>query len=133
MIKIQGNYQGNLRCELAHPSTVIIQTDAPKDNQGEGKFFSPTDLVASALGSCMLTIIAIRARTKGIEIGHPQLFIEKEMQAAPRKINRVKIEIAFQEHISIEQRKYLENEAKNCPVALSLSASLEQEIIFRYA
>jgi len=132
MIKIQGKYLEKLRCELTHPSSTEIRTDAPKDNQGEGMFFSPTDLIAAALGSCMLTIIAIRARDKRIEIGKPNFEIDKHMQSSPRMIERIQIKIRLDVQIEEKDRIYLEKEARNCPVALSLSENIIQDISFEY-
>ena len=132
MNRIQGKYLENLRCEMEHPSSTVILTDAPKDNRGEGKFYSPTDLVAAALGSCMLTIIGIRARDKNIVIGKPDFEITKHMGSNPRKISKIEIRIVFKEMIDKMDREYLENEARNCPVALSISESIEQEISFQY-
>lgn len=133
MTFIKGQYQGNLRCELSHPSDTIIQTDAPKDNRGEGKYFSPTDLLAASLVSCMLTILAIRARDRSIEIGKPKFEVEKIMGSNPRRISGLKIKINFFVEVSLNDRSYLENEARNCPVALSISDSIDQQISFEYA
>ncbi len=133
MTLIRGSYSGNLRCELSHPSNTTIKTDAPKDNHGEGMFFSPTDLLAASLGSCILTIIGIRARDKGIEIGNPEFTIQKTMSSNPRKVGKVGVHIKFSVELSKEDKEYLEHEGRNCPVALSLSSSLIQEIIFEYA
>lgn len=130
---ITGHYQGSLRCSLKHEkSGTIIQTDAPIDNNGKGELFSPTDLVAAALVSCMLTIIGIRAQKKRIEIGDPSFSVNKVMDAAPRKIGRIEIQIFFNTPISEENRSYLENEALNCPVALSLNSELKQQVEFIY-
>lgn len=133
MSRIQGKYLKNLRCEMEHPSSTVILTDAPKDNRGKGKFYSPTDLVAAALGSCMLTIIGIRAQDKGIKIGKPEFEISKHMQSNPRRIGKIVIQIYFHEDIKQADRDYLEKEAKNCPVALSISEGIQQEITFQYA
>ena len=133
MHQIKGKYLDNLRCEMEHPSSTAIHTDAPKDNRGEGKFFSPTDLVAAALGSCMLTIIGIRARDYGIEIGKPDFEIIKQMRTNPRKIKKISITIRFYESVPQDKRDFLEKEAKNCPVALSISERIEQDITFQYA
>jgi uncharacterized OsmC-like protein len=130
---ITGHYQGSLRCSLRHEkSGTHIQTDAPTDNNGKGELFSPTDLVAAALASCMLTIIGIRAQKKQIEIGNPSFSVNKVMDVTPRKIGRLEIIISFNTPISEEDRSYLENEALNCPVALSLSSELRQEVRFIY-
>ena len=99
MNSIQGKYLDNLRCEMTHPSSTTLLTDAPKDNRGEGKFYSPTDLLAAGLGSCMLTIIGIRARDKGIHIGKPTFEISKHMQSDPRKISKIEVDIFFNEAI----------------------------------
>lgn len=131
-VKIKGQYSGNLSCEMIHQTGETIQTDAPKDNHGKGESFSPTDLVAAALGSCMITIIAIRSNTKGINLGHPSFVIEKEMQTNPRRIKKIKIEISLSNQINEEQREYLEVEAKSCPVALSINSEIEQDITFIY-
>ncbi|MAY83274.1 MAG: osmotically inducible protein OsmC [Flavobacteriales bacterium] len=133
MNQIQGKYIDNLRCEMVHPSSTVIRTDAPKDNRGEGKFFSPTDLVAAALGSCMLTIIGIRARDKGINIGNPDFEIVKHMQSNPRKISKIEVKIKFFSELNEDERAYLENEGRKCPVALSISEEIEQDISFEYA
>ena len=130
---INGKYTGELRCNLTHiNSGQQLITDAPKDNNGKGEAFSPTDLVAAALGTCMLTIIGIRAKSKNLNIGEPKISIIKAMQSSPRKIEMIKIEITFETQLSSSDRDYLESEAKKCPVALSLNDSLIQEIDFKY-
>lgn len=130
---IKGKYLDNLRCELVHDkSKTTLLTDAPTDNNGKGESFSPTDLLAAGLGSCMLTIIAIRARTKNISIGQPDILIEKEMTNNPRRISKIRVEIDFYSPLTNEERMYLEEEARKCPVALSLSEQIEQDILFRY-
>jgi len=133
MNTIEGKYLEDLRCEMKHlKSGVLIHTDAPIDNNGKGESFSPTDLLAAALGSCMLTILAIRANTKRIDIGTPNYTIKKIMDANPRRVKAIEIEISFEKSILLDDRKYLENEALNCPVALSLSKDLEQKVTFKY-
>lgn len=133
MTKISGKYHGSLRTEMIHQgSNSRIETDAPLDNRGKGERFSPTDLVAAALGSCMLTILAIRARDKGLELGEPNFQIEKVMQAKPRKIAEIKINIEMNAGLKADERNYLEAEARACPVAMSLAESIKQEISFSY-
>ena len=128
------HYQGSLRTSITHlNSQTQLRTDAPKDNNGKGESFSPTDLVASALASCMITIIAIRAKSKKIEIGHPELKFRKFMKSNPRKIEKIEVEIYFTEPISSVERTYLEAEARNCPVALSLDIGIKQVVKFIYA
>ena len=131
-VKIKGNYKGELRCELTHQTGEKIQTDAPLDNHGRGEAFSPTDLVAAALGSCMLTIIGIRAETKRITIGNPSFSVLKEMNTSPRRIKEIKVEIVLPEALKDDERKYLETEAIKCPVALSINTEVEQNTSFRY-
>lgn len=131
-VKIKGNYVGDLRCELTHQSGSSIQTDAPLDNHGKGEAFSPTDLVAAALASCMLTVLAIRANSKSIPIGQPSFLIKKSMGSNPRRISEVQIEFSFNEVISEKNRIYLESEAKKCPVALSVHPDLLQSVAFKY-
>ena len=130
---INGKYMGELRCDIKHNNSgQHITTDAPKDNNGKGEAFSPTDLVAAALGTCMITIIGIRAKSKGLDIGKPEFSIYKHMQSYPRKIDHLTVEIIFKVKIEPDDRNYLENEAKKCPVALSLNDSIEQDIRFKY-
>ena len=132
--EFNAKYQGSLRTLIIHQdSKSQLITDAPKDNNGKGESFSPTDLVASALASCMITIIAIRAKSKNINIGMPELAFKKIMKANPRKIARIEISISYSVRIEEEDRNYLEYEAKNCPVALSLDKDIIQDVRFIYA
>jgi|TARA_B110000503_G_C7145222_1_gene412622 putative redox protein len=131
-VKIKGKYAGDLRCLLTHQTGEKIQTDAPLDNHGKGEAFSPTDLVAAALGSCMLTIIAIRAQTKNIEIGNPTFNVTKEMNGLPRRIKEIAVEISFAQKLTTKDKLYLETEARKCPVALSISPEIKQNITFIY-
>lgn len=131
---IIGRYEDNLRNSLVHENSGSkIISDAPTDNQGKGESFSPTDLVAAALGSCMLTIIGIRANSKKIIIGRPSYSIQKHMGSNPRKISKIIIDINFKKDLKQEDRDYLEQEGRNCPVALSLNTDLIQEITFNYS
>jgi len=96
MVNIQVEYQGDLHCKATHgPSGAELSTDAPKDNQGRGESFSPTDLVATALGACMLTIMGIAARTLNIEFAGATAAVEKEMTAAPPRTIRSASETFF--------------------------------------
>ena len=133
MTTILGEYKGNLRTELTHKSSnTKLITDAPLDNQGKGESFSPTDLLAAALGCCMVTIMGIRANSKSITLKPFHFQINKIMNSNPRKVGVVEVEIICSKEISIEDRNYLEKEAKECPVALSLSNELEQKVTFSY-
>ncbi|MDB4061649.1 OsmC family protein [Vicingaceae bacterium] len=131
-VKIKGKYAGELRYILTHQTGEKIQTDAPLDNHGKGEAFSPTDLVAAALGSCMLTIIAIRAETKSIKIGNPSFSVFKEMNTTPRRIKEIQVEISLPKELNNAEKNYLETEARKCPVALSINSKIEQNITFTY-
>lgn len=133
MNNYKGTYLGNLRCRIKHiESGSIINTDAPKDNHGKGETYSPTDLLATALGSCMVTIIAIRANAKKINLGAVDFDIEKVMQSCPRKVSEIKLTIKMNKTLSSTEREYLEKEGLNCPVALSLHPELKQQVSFEY-
>lgn len=127
-------YLGDLRTEANHlQSGMTILTDAPLDNQGRGEAFSPTDLCATSLACCMLTIMGISARNHGWNIDGAEASVLKVMAAHPRRIARVEIRInmpanKFDEH----QRKILEAAGRSCPVAFSLAAGIEQEIVFSW-
>ncbi len=128
-------YKGDLRTEAKHiQSGTVIETDAPVDNQGMGARFSPTDLVATALASCMATIMGIYARTHEIDIEGTRFEVVKIMTPPPRRIGTVKVDLYFpsDKQYDDRQRKALENAARTCPVALSLHPDLVQEIQFHW-
>lgn len=128
------SYQGNLRTEAMHlKSSNTIITDAPTDNEGKGEAFSPTDLVATALGSCMLTIIGIKARNNNIELGNIEVNITKIMSSNPRMINEIIVEFNFNNSSYSEKEKVIiEKAARTCPVALSLHPDIKQTISFNF-
>lgn len=130
MTKMQVSYLGNLRTEAIHlDSGIKILTDAPKDNQGQGEAFSPTDLLASSLASCMLTIMGIRARTHKLKIEGTRCQVEKIMQASPRKVAEIKVTVQLQgQALSVEELKMLEEAALTCPVFLSLDPAIKKTI-----
>lgn len=134
MVSIQLEYQGDLHCKATHgPSGVELATDAPKDNQGRGESFSPTDLVATALGSCMLTIIGIAARTQNIDISGATASVEKEMTAAPpRRIECLTVRIRIPHAPSATDREKLERAAHTCPVHRSLHPDVQIPIEFTW-
>jgi len=134
MVKIQVEYQGDLHCEAIHePSGALLQTDAPIDNQGRGESFSPTDLVATALGSCMLTIMGIAARTQNVDITGATATVGKEMTAtAPRRIERLTVQIHVPGAVSAENREKLERAARSCPVHKSLHPDIGIPIEFTW-
>ena len=133
-VEIKGKYKGDLRVELTHgPSESIIETDAPIDNQGKGARFSPTDLVATALGSCMLTIMGIVARRDNIDLNGVTFRAEKHMTTdAPRRIAKIIIEFNMTKNLTEDQKKKLEKAAHTCPVHYSLLPEIEKDIKFIY-
>ena len=127
-------YKGELRTEAVHlKSGKTIITDAPIDNQGKGEAFSPTDLVATALGSCMITIMGIVAEREGITLDGTTAEVEKVMATDPRRIGEVKIKIKFIQKLNRDQRDKLERAAKSCPVSGSLSENLKETVEFIYS
>ncbi len=123
-------FKGDLRTEITHlRSGSVINTDAPIDNKGKGENFSPTDLVASALGSCIFTIMGIAAREHGFSIDGASCKITKIMTEKPRKIGEIKIDFDFTNNeFTDKQKKILEYCVKSCPVALSLNESVFQNV-----
>jgi uncharacterized OsmC-like protein len=128
-------YTGNLHTEATHvQSGTIIATDAPKDNQGNGEAFSPTDLLATSLATCILTTMAIVAKRDGVarNIDGAKATVVKVMQANPRKVAEIHVKITFQKSYEDKERQILENAAHTCPVAKSLHPDLKQVIEFVY-
>jgi len=126
-------YKGNLRTEAVHlQSGTQIETDAPTDNNGKGERFSPTDLVATALGSCMLTIMGIAGNTHQINIEGTEVEITKIMTPPPRKIGEiiVKLKMKGQDSFSDKEKAILENSALTCPVFLSLNEDMKKTVEF---
>lgn len=132
MVSIQIEYQGDLHCNAVHgPSQAQLNTDAPTDNQGRGESFSPTDLVATALGTCMLTIMGIQARTLGVNIDGATATVEKEMSSTvPRRIHSLTVKIHVPHALSAEDRQKLERAAQACPVHKSLHPDIHMPIEF---
>jgi len=129
IIKI--NYLGDLRTESIHiDSNDKIITDAPKDNNGLGRKFSPTDLLASALGSCLLTIMGIVAKRHNIDIVDSTIEIKKEMQEKPRRISKIAANIFINQKISKKEMDLLERAATHCPVHASLNPDIKILIKF---
>ena len=127
-------YQNNLRTEAEHIATgEKIITDAPVDNNGKGEAFSPTDLVATALGSCMITIMAISANKYDIDVTGTNASVKKIMGSDPRRISKISIDINMNKNIEEKDRKRLERAALVCPVHKSLHPDLEKKIRFIYS
>ena len=126
-------YSGNLRTESQHlQSGDKIITDAPIDNQGNGATFSPTDLTATSLANCMMTVMGIAANRHNIDIEGIRADVEKFMGTNPRRIVKIKIDFHFPGSYDTTTKKLLETSALNCPVAKSLSESISQNIHFNY-
>ena len=132
--KIESSYLGELRVSSTHlASNIEIITDAPVDNNGRGESFSPTDLVATALGTCMITVMGLYAEKNGILMPNVYSRTNKVMSSSPRKISKLKIEIIFEDNqLSDVEKQSLKNVALNCPVAKSLHPDLKQEIKFNF-
>ncbi len=135
MVKMNVVYEGDLRCKLTHEqSGSVITTDAPKDNMGKGEAFSPTDLVAAALSSCMLTVMGIAAKRHNIDFKEARADVTKEMVAIPvRRIGTITVNVHMPKGLTNEQRTILEQAAHTCPVHKSLSPDVQTPIKFHYA
>ena len=134
MSRVNIVYINNLRTETEHiASGKKIITDAPVDNNGKGEAFSPTDLVATALGSCMITIMAISANKYDIDVSGTNASIKKIMGSDPRRISEISIDINMNKNIEEKDRKRLERAALACPVHKSLHPDLEKKIRFIYS
>lgn len=132
-ITVHTRYLSDLHTEAEHlQSGNKIMTDAPVDNGGKGEFFSPTDLLATALGSCMLTIMGKAAQVHGFDIDGTEVNISKIMGTAPRRIVEVVVEMTFPSDYEPKVKKILEAAAHECPVANSLHPDLKQTVIFHY-
>ena len=132
-VEITGTYTGGLRMELRHgPSGTELRTAAPADNMGDGSSFSPTDLLAASLGSCMVTTMAIVAQREDIPFGGASFVLEKHMRADPRRVDAVPVKIRMPGGLTPEQRARLEQAALNCPVHRSLLPEIRKDVEFLY-
>lgn len=133
MVRISIEYTGDLHCKAQHgPSGSVVETDAPVDNQGRGESFSPTDLVATGLGTCMATIMGIYAKRKGIPLEGLRIEIGKEMtQSPPRKISKLTAEIWLPAGVAKDPA--LEAAALTCPVYQSLHPEVEKSVVFHWS
>ena len=132
MVKVDIKYTGDLHCDATHgPSQSKIATDAPADNKGKGEAFSPTDLVATALGACMSTIMGMKAEELGLDLRGMTVSVQKEMsKAAPRRIVGLPSEVHIPLPPDCPQREVLEQAALNCPVHKSLPAEINRPTKF---
>jgi len=134
MVQVDVEYNGDLHCTLTHgPSGSKIQTDAPKDNQGKGEYFSPTDLVGAALASCVLTVMGIVAQRKKIDISGAKARVTKEMASGPvRRIGKLTVLVTLPKNLNLQESHLLETTAKSCPVHKSLHPDVELDLQFHY-
>jgi len=134
VVKIEGVYQGQKHCEISHVNSgATLQTDAPKDNNGLGQSFSPTDLVGVALGSCMMTVMAIWAEQNNVSLQGSRFSVVKEMKANPRRVGRLTVQFVLPAKLEQNVRTRLEEIARTCPVKYSIHPEIELPIEFSYS
>ena len=132
MVRIEANYDGNLRCTATHvPSGNQLITDAPVDNKGKGESFSPTDLLATSMLTCIMTIVAIRADSRGIDVSGMSGSVEKTMAAKPRRVAKLEVVVNLPDGLDLDDRSWLITEGCNCPVCVSVSESMEVDVTFQ--
>jgi len=134
MVVITGEYVGQLRCELKHlPSGTVIETDAPADNHGRAERFSPTDLIAASLVSCMTTTLAIKTREKGWNFDGARMRVEKHMSAdAPRRIVKLPVEVWLPLDLGPAERTEVETILANCPAYKSIHPDIETPLVIHW-
>lgn len=126
-------YSGDLRTKSVHlQSGTEIITDAPIDNNGKGEAFSPTDMVANSLATCMFTIMGIKARDMGINFDDATASVTKIMQSDPRMISKIIVEFDMKLHTDEKTKTILERVALTCPVYLSLHPDIQKEVVFKW-
>ena len=130
MTMIHCSYAGDLHCNAIHQqSGVQISTDAPTDHDGRGESFSPTDLLASALGTCLLTVMGITAKRRGFELGDAKAEVEKIMTTQPlRRIGTLRVILSLPPNLTPDQQKLLQRVAQDCPVKRNLDHSIQIEL-----
>ena len=133
-VTIDVEYAGDLHCVAVHqPSGARIRTDAPADNEGKGEQFSPTDLVATALGTCVLTVMGIAARKRGWDLSGARARVVKEMGAVPRRhVARLELSVELPASLDPHARAVLERAARECPVTASLGPLTTVYVRFDY-
>ena len=131
MVRIEAVYDGNLRCSATHtPSGQTLVTDAPVDNMGKGQSFSPTDLLAASMLNCMMTIIAIAADSRELDVSGMSGLVEKHMASGPRRVSKLEVEISLPTALNSEDRAWLIKRGLACPVHKSFSQEMEVEVQF---
>ncbi|MGJ3243280.1 MAG: OsmC family protein [Opitutales bacterium] len=134
MVEVSITYTGDLHCQAVHgPSSSSLETDAPVDNRGRGERFSPTDLVATGLGTCMATIMGMQADVLGIDLTGARVRVTKEMTASPpRRIARLDVAIDIPGNLTDKQKAQLERAAETCPVHRSLHPEVAVPVTFNW-
>ncbi len=133
MATLKTVYRGDLRTEITHlQSGGVVITDAPTDNNGKGESISPTDMVTAALGSCMLTIIGMAAKTHGFDIDGTVIETTKIMQTEPRRIGEIHLTINFPHDYEPRHKRLIEAAVKSCPVEHSLHPDVKRVIVYNY-
>ena len=128
-------YEGNLRTVCTHlKSGTEIQTDAPPDNQGKGERFSPSDLLATSLGACMMTIMGIKARDMQVDLAGVKIEVEKIMKQDPRRVGGINLTFHFPDTLQVneKQKTILERAAHTCPVMHSIHPDIEVNVVFNW-
>jgi putative redox protein len=132
-VEMTGIYLGQKKVKLVHgPSGEVLVTEAPRDNGGEGKSFSPTDLIGAAYGSCVLTTIAIVAERSALNVTGMHMRVEKHMQQEPRRIGELPLEVHLPASLADHDRQKLERAGLACPVHKSLHPDIKAHITFVY-
>jgi putative redox protein len=134
MVEVTVSYEGQLHCSATHgPSGAVITTDAPRDNMGKGESFSPTDLVATGLATCIVTTMGIMAQRHGLDISGTKIRVEKHMSTSGlRRIARLPVEVRVPRTFADEDRQRLENAARTCPVHKSLHPDIDAPITIAF-
>jgi putative redox protein len=133
MVNIHVSYSGNKKCALTHPEGATLNTDAPKDIGGDASAFSPTDLVAAGLASCILTTMAMYAERNGFSLEGAKASVEKHMSTtAPRRIARLPVVVLLPGSVPSEWREKIERVGHTCPVHASLHPDVDAPIEYRY-
>ena len=132
MVEIKAHYDGDKKCSLTHQESATLRTDAPKDIGGDASAFSPTDLVAAALASCVLTTIAMFAERHELNLAGITAQVGTEMNASPRRIGRLPLVVTLPASIPADMRTVLERVGNGCPVHASLHPDIDAKIEYRY-
>ncbi len=132
MVRMDVTYDGDLRCTATHaPSGATLVTDAPVDNHGKGESFSPTDLLATSTLTCIMTILAIRAESRGLDLNGMHGHVEKHMVPGPRRVGRLVAEVVLPDGLEDEARAWLIADAASCPVTRSISDGIDLDLRVR--